>query len=309
MNYTVEWLNFRRADIVIVGCGPAGVQAAITAAKRGMKVLILGKPRGSSLNYARVDDYFGVLGPIEGVKLLEVGLKQVKSRNVEMVEEDVVELSRDGSMFKLKTESGVEIVADAVILAMGARRNRLNVRGEEKLMGKGVSYCAECDCGFFRGLNVAVVGDGSAAAYAALLMTNYASKVFLIAKRVDFSSRLLEELKSKSVTVIEGRRVVEILGEHRVEGILLDDGSRLDVHGVFVELGSRGVLELTSSLGLLPDASGYLKVDRRQATDVEGIFACGDLCGPPLSLAKSVGEGYVAAVSAFEYVRSKRGGN
>ncbi|MBS7618257.1 NAD(P)/FAD-dependent oxidoreductase [Candidatus Bathyarchaeota archaeon] len=298
----------RRVDIAIVGCGPAGIQAAITAVKRKMDVLLLGKPDGSSLKYAHIDDYFGVLGPIEGIKLLGIGLKQAESKNVEIIKEDVVELSRDGLTFKLKTESGIEIIADAVILAMGARRNRLNVKGEDKLVGRGVSYCAECDCSFFRGLNVAVVGDGSAAAYAALLMASYASKVFLIARRVEFSSRLFEELGSRGVIMVEGRRVVEILGERRVEGVLLDDGSRLDVQGVFIELGSRGVLELTSNVGLLPDASGYLKVDRHQATDIEGIFACGDLCGPPLSLAKSVGEGYVAAVSAFEYVRSKRGG-
>jgi thioredoxin reductase (NADPH) len=157
-------------------------------------------------------------------------------------------------------------------------------------------------------LDVAVVGDGSAAAYAALLMANYASKVFLIARRIGFSSRLFEELRSRGVIVVEGRRVVEISGEQRVEGVLLDDGSVVNVQGVFIELGSRGVLELTSNIGLLPDTSGYLKVGRGQTTDVEGVFACGDLCGPPLSLAKAVGEGYVAAVSAFEYVRSKRGG-
>lgn len=297
----------RIVDVAVVGCGPAGIQAAITAAKRKMNVLLLGKPDGSSLKYARIDDYFGVLGPIEGVKLLEIGLKQAESKNVEVIKEDVVELSREESTFKLKTESGVEITAYAVILAMGARRNKLNVKGEDRLLGRGISYCAECDCSFFKGLNVAVVGDGSAAAYAALLMVNYASKVFLIARRVEFSSRLFEELKSRGVIVIEGRKVVEILGERRVEGVLLDDGSRMDVQGVFIELGSRGVLELMLNVGLLPEASGYLKVDRRQSTDVEGIFACGDLCGPPLSLAKSVGEGYVAAVSAFEYVRSKRG--
>ncbi len=297
----------KRVDVAIVGCGPAGIQAAITAAKRGMRVLLLGRPEGSSLKYAHIDDYFGVLGPVEGVKLLEIGLKQAESKNVEILKEDVVELSRDGLAFKLKTESGIEVVTDAVILAMGARRNKLNVKGEGKLVGRGVSYCAECDCSFFRGLNVAVVGDGSAAAYAALLMANYASKVFLIARSVEFSSKLLEEIGSRGVIVIEGRRVVEILGERRVEGVLLDDGSRVDVQGVFVELGSRGVLELVSNVGLLPNASGYLNVDKSQATEIEGIFACGDLCGPPLSLAKSVGEGYVAAVSAFEYVKSKRG--
>jgi len=298
----------RRVDVAVIGCGPAGMQAAITAAKRKVNVLLIGKPSGSYLRYARIDDYFGVLGPIEGVKLLEIGLEQVKSKNVEVIEEDVLELHRDGDVFKLKTESGVEVLADAVILAMGARRNKLNVKGEDRLIGRGVSYCAECDCLFFKGLNVAVVGNGSAAAYAALLMTNYASKVSLIARKIEFSNRLLEELKNRGVVIVEGRRVVEILGEQKVEGVLLDDGSVMGVQGVFIELGSRGVLELTSSIGLLPDSSGYLKVDRSQMTDVEGVFACGDLCGPPLSLAKAVGEGYVAAVSAFEYVRSKRGG-
>jgi len=297
----------RRVDILVVGCGPAGLQAAITAAVRKMKVLVLGKPGKSALAHAHVSDYFGVVGPIDGSELIKNGLAQAKSKGVEVVEEDAVELSREDGLFKAKTEGGLTVLADAVILAMGARRERLGVEGEDRLLGRGVSYCAECDCGFFRGLNVAVVGDESAAASAALLLADYASKVWLISEKLMFSEFLLGNLRKKGVEILEGRRVREILGENRVEGIVLDDGSKLDVKGVFIELGSRGVLELAFHIGLLPDENGYLRVDRRQMTEVEGVYACGDLCGPPLSLAKAVGEGYVAGFSASNYVRSKRG--
>lgn len=297
----------KRVDILIVGCGPAGLQAAITAAVHRMSVLVVGKPGGSALAKAHIDNYFGVKGPVDGLRLLEVGLAQARSKGVEILGEDVVELGREDGLFKAKTEGGLTVLADAMVLAMGARRRRLGVKGERRLLGRGVSYCAECDGGFFRGLTVAVVGGESAAAYAALLLSGYASKVWLIAEKVGFSSRLLEELRESRVEILEGRRVLEILGEDKVEGVLLDDDRRLDVQGVFIELGSRGVLELAMGVGLIPDEKGYVKVDRKQATDVEGVYACGDLCGPPLSLAKAVGEGYVAGASASSYVRAKKG--
>ncbi|MCS4541111.1 MAG: FAD-dependent oxidoreductase [Euryarchaeota archaeon] len=289
-------------DILIIGSGPAGIQAAIYAARRKVDVIILGKLENSSLAKAHVENYFGISGPIVGIDLLRVGKEQAEKFGAKFIEEDALHLERKDDKFIVKTEGGKEVESKAVIFAMGVSRKKLGVKGEQQFQGRGVSYCAECDCGFFKGKKVAVIGDGSAAASSAILLAKYASKVYLISKKLSTSEHLQDELKVGNIEIIEGKRISEIYGNSAVGGIKLD-GSSLEVEGVFIELGSKGVIELAVNVGLLPDPRGYIHVNEEQKTSVLGIFACGDICGPPLQLAKAVGEGCIAGIEAAEYVK------
>lgn len=289
-------------DILIIGSGPAGIQAAIYAARRKVDVIVLGKLENSSLAKAHVENYFGISGPIVGIDLLKVGKEQAEKFGAKFIEEDALHLERKDDKFIVKTEGGKEIESKAVIFAMGVSRKKLGVKGEQRFQGRGVSYCAECDCGFFKGKKVAVIGDGSAAASSAILLAKYASKVYLISKKLSTSEHLQDELKVGNIEIIEGKRISEIYGNSAVSGIKLD-GSSLEVEGVFIELGSKGVIELAVNVGLLPDPRGYIHVNEEQKTPVLGIFACGDICGSPLQLAKAVGEGCIAGIEAAEYVK------
>jgi len=192
-----------------------------------------------------------------------------------------------------------------LVIATGTTRNRLGAPGEKELLGRGVSYCVDCDGGFFRGEDVVVVGGQSAAAGGALTLLSLARTVHLVAERLDVSPALKTKLAESGAIIHEGVTVKAIEGENQVTGLTLSDGTTLPVAGVFIELGAKGVLELAATLGLnLDESMKYLEVDRKQATNVPGVFAAGDITGPPLQMAKAVGEGCVAGISAATYAKN-----
>jgi len=171
-----------------------------------------------------------------------------------------------------------------------------------------VSYCVDCDGGFFRNEPVAVVGNESAAASGALTMVFYASDVHLVYEHLEISETMLNQVKESTITLHEGRKVTEIIGGKLVEGVLLDNGTRVDVKGVFIELGAKGAIELASELGVAMDveAPQYIATDKKQRTNIAGVFAAGDICGLPWQLAKAVGEGCVAGLEAAAYAKKLR---
>ena len=291
-------------DVVIIGSGPAGLQAAIHAARRKVSVLVLGRLHKSSAHRAHIENYCCIDGE-HGAELLNQARSKAEESGANFTEEDVIEISRRDDGFMVKTESNKEILAKAIILAMGISRNRLGVKGEKRFLGKGISYCVDCDGGFYRGEPVAVVGSGTGAVTGALTMLFYASEVFLICDKLDVSQYLINRLKDSSVKIIEGKKVVEILGDDSVTGVALDDGTHLEVRGVFIELGAKGAIELVGNLGVALDSETmkYISTKKKQETNIPGIYAAGDICGPPWQVAKAIGEGCVAGLEAASYAK------
>ena len=163
---------------------------------------------------------------------------------------------------------------------MGIRRAKLNVPGEKDFLGRGVSYCASCDAGFFRNRAVAVIGEESEAAESAILLSEYASQVYWVHRELKVSPRMLEKVAGKNVTMVPGDPA-RIVGEGSVTGLELKDGQRLDVQGVFITLGAKGSMDLALELGILPDPSGKISVDENCRTEMEMVYACGDVTGSP----------------------------
>jgi thioredoxin reductase (NADPH) len=290
-------------DLVILGSGPAGLQAAIHAARRKVSVLILGKQTKSSLYHAHVENFCCIFN-IAGGDMLRVGLEQALRFGSEIWEEDVLKVLQDGNLFKIKTESGRMVQCKSLIIATGAHRNRLGVPGEKQLLGRGVSYCVECDANFFKGQDVAVVGGESAAVGGALTLLHDSKSVHLICEKLDVVDVLREEIKNSEAIIHEGAKIKEIKGKNEVEELVLEDGTRISVSGVFIELGAKGVMELATNLGiLLDDEAKYIRTDKKQQTNVPGVFAAGDICGPPWQMAKAVGEGCVAGLEAASYAK------
>ncbi|HIE32812.1 MAG TPA: thioredoxin reductase, partial [Thermodesulfobacteriaceae bacterium] len=234
-------------------------------------------------------------------------LAQILRFGAEHVPEDVVSLETTDEGFKVVSESGSEILAGAIILALGVTRRKKKIKGEAELVGKGVSYCVDCDGFFFRGEPVAVVGEGSAAVHGALTLSRIASEVYLVAEKLGVTEALEHELLQSSVKWIR-TQAEEVLGEGAVSGLRLSDGTVLQVKGVFFEEGAKGALELATALGVAldPENMRYIQVDRRQATNVPGVFAAGDVTGPPFQVAKAVGEGCIAALSAADFLSEKK---
>jgi thioredoxin reductase (NADPH) len=294
-------------DVIILGSGPAGLQAAIHAARAKVSVLVMGKPSKSSLHKAHIENYC-CMERTAGEDLLQQGIKQAETAGANFMYEDVLKVSQEDQWFIIQNESGEDLRCRALIMAMGISRNKLRVPGEKELLGRGVSYCVDCDGGFFRGEPVAVVGNESAAASGALTMTFDASDVHLGCDQLEISEVLAHQLGESEVTIQEGRKVREIIGQEQVEGLLLDNGTHLNVKGVFIELGAKGAIELASALGVAmnPDSPQYIATDKKQKTNIDGLFAAGDICGLPWQLAKAVGEGCVAGLEAAAYAKQFR---
>jgi thioredoxin reductase (NADPH) len=267
----------------------------------------MGKPAKSSLHRAHIENYC-CMERTAGEDLLQQGIQQAEAAGTSFMHEDVLKVSQEDQWLVVQNESGEDLRCRAVILAMGISRNKLRVPGEKELLGRGVSYCVDCDGGFFRGEPVTVVGNESAAASGALTMTFYASQVHLVCDQLEISEALAYQLSESEITIHEARKVTEITGQEQVEGVLLDNGSRLDVKGVFIELGAKGAIELASELGVAMDTDSpqFIATDKKQRTNIAGVLAAGDICGLPWQLAKAVGEGCVAGLEAAAYAKQFR---
>ncbi|MCE5296078.1 MAG: NAD(P)/FAD-dependent oxidoreductase [Euryarchaeota archaeon] len=291
-------------DVVIIGSGVAGLQAAIHAARKKVKVAVIGKIEASALSKAHIENYLGI-ETSDGSKLLETGAKQARHYGAELFPEEVISVEMSEGGFIVKTDGMKDLACKALIIASGISRNKLNVEGEKEFYGLGVSYCANCDCHFFKKKKVAIVGNGSNAAVAALLLKDYADKVYWVAKAVTASKELMEMVEVSSIEIISPAWPAKIVGENVVKGIVLKDGKVIDVDGVFIELGAKGAADLAIELGIIADESGSIKVDRECRTETEGVFACGDITGQPWQMAKAVGEGCVAGLNAASFARKE----
>jgi thioredoxin reductase (NADPH) len=194
---------------------------------------------------------------------------------------------------------------------MGISRNRLGVKGEKTFTGRGISYCVDCDAGFYKGETVAIVGGESAAITGALTLMFYAKDVHLICERLEVAEYLVEKVKKSSIYVHENRKVAEIVGEESVKGVTLDDGTNIDVSGIFIELGAKDATALGSNLGVALDRETmqYILANKKQETNTPGVYAAGDICGTLWQVAKAIGEGCIAGLETAAYAKNFQSSN
>ena len=293
-------------DVVILGLGPAGLQAAVHAARRKASVLLLGEIEKSSLFTAHIENYFSLFN-LSGEEMLQRGIAQAQGFGAEILQENVIGIAPAGDRFQVRTEGGRRIDGWSLILATGSKRNRLGVPGEKEFLGKGVSYCVDCDGLFFSGADVCLIGSESAAVDGALTLVKSARTVHLVYDTLKVAEALKRDLLASSVILHENRRIEAIEGDAAVESVRLDDGTHLAVQGVFIELGAKGVLEIALNLGVrLDDEMKYIRANKQQETSVPGIFAAGDICGMPWQMAKAVGEGCIAGIGAAVWAKSRK---
>ena len=292
------------ADVVIIGSGPAGVQAAIHASRRKVSVLVAGKAAASAAAGTEMDNYFGT-GRVSGDAVIAEGMRQAESTGAVFLGQNVISASRDGDAFRLGLEDGTVVTARSVIIATGISRKKLGIPGEKELFGKGVSYCAVCDCNFYRGRRAVIVGNESEAAVSAEMMTGYASETSWVAWDVQANPALVAKAEAAGVRMYRSKPKA-ILGEGKVESLELEDGTLIPTDGVFIELGARSSADLAMDLDVMPEMDDTIKVDCDCATGVPGVYACGDVTGRPWQVAKAVGQGCVAGTNAATYAKGER---
>lgn len=299
-------------DLIIIGSGPAGLSAAIYGKRAALNLLVLEKnpmSGGQVLNTYEVDNYLGMPG-MDGFDMGMHFREHADKLGVEFMEAAALSIEDKGESKLVHTDGG-DLETRALILATGAVHASLGVPGEERLGGRGVSYCATCDGAFFRGKTVAVVGGGDVALEDAIYLSRTCEKVVLIHRRDELrgAAILQQELESKpNVEILYSHVVEEIQGKDEVEGVLVrnlksGEAFMLPVAGVFVAVGIRPGTELVREL-VSCDESGYVMADEDCVTDMPGLFAAGDVRRKPLrQIATAVADGANAAVSAGNYCR------
>ncbi|MFW5746531.1 MAG: NAD(P)/FAD-dependent oxidoreductase [Nanoarchaeota archaeon] len=297
-------------DIIIIGAGPAGLTAAIYAARYKLDVAVLTKEVGGMAATAhKVCNYPGFTS-ISGFELMQKMADQAEALEVPILHESVVKVSRqkDGT-FVVSTAAHKQHHARKVIFTGGTERRKLDIPGEKELLGKGVSYCATCDGGFFRDKKVAVIGGSDAALTAALLLSEYATAVTIIYRKDRFfraepSWVDLVEKDDKITTVFE-QEVEEIMGEDRVTGVRLTSGDELAVDGVFIEIGSVPNLRILHEIDVEVDGN-YIVTDEHRETATHGLYAAGDVIKQPFKqIVTAAAHGAVAAFSAYQALKKE----
>jgi alkyl hydroperoxide reductase subunit F len=298
-------------DLIIIGGGPAGMTAAVYAARKRMDALFLSKDIGGQAMWAtKVENYMGYQY-IEGFELMQKFEEQVKQFPLEQkIGEEVVALSRLDTGFEVKTANGDSYQAKAVIVATGKRPRPLNVPGEEQLIGRGVTYCAVCDGPLFTGQKVAVIGGGNSALEAADDMVKIAEHVYLVSLTTLTGSQILIDrvVDSPNLTVFKEHEVIAIEGESRVEDIVISDlksgeEKRLKVGGIFIEIGLLPNSEITGRITKLNDL-GEVEINCANETVVPGLFAAGDVTNVvEKQIVVAAGEGAKATLQAHKYIQ------
>ena len=300
----------RECDVLVIGCGPAGLSASQYAARAGYRVIATDAlaPGGQLLYIDEIENYPGS-GKMNGYALAEALEKQAVSFGVEIEYMEITSVEKDGDTFTARS-SDDEIKAKAVIYAAGARHRHLGCQGEEEYQGKGVSYCATCDGPFFRGLDVVVVGGGDTALTDALYLSKICSSVTLVHRRTEFRGQkaLSDRVRAKENIRLElGRNIVSVNGDgKKVTSVTLDDGRTIEASALFVFVG---IIPNTEAIADLVELSGgFVVTDGSMRTSLPGFFAAGDVRTTPFrQVVTAAGDGALAAHAADGYIQGLNG--
>jgi thioredoxin reductase (NADPH) len=302
-------------DVIIIGSGPAGYAAGIYATRFGMKTLLVGKEPGGQTNEAyEIDNYPGFVS-ISGIELMTKFKDQAEFLGVEILSfSEVTVIEKSGRKFRVRTADGKSFEGKSLIIAMGSRKRKLGIPGEERFGGKGVAYCATCDAAFYKDKTVAVTGGGNAAVKSALLLAEHAKKVYMVYRKEKKDMRAMpfwikKAEKNKKIELIFRAKPKEIRGSDKVEEVIFEqDGEdlRLEMDGLFVEIGWVPETSLAANLGVALDRKGKIKVKNDMSTNVKGVFASGDITSGSNNMEQIINacsEGAIAAESAYNYVK------
>lgn len=300
-------------DLIIVGAGPAGLTAAIYAARKGLNTLVLSSDIGGQIAKAAFVENFPGFLEISGVELAQKMFEQARNQGAEIIFEEVIKINAQKNKFEVKTQLN-KYHSKAIILAYGKTPRKLGAKNEDLFLGKGVSYCATCDMPLFKNKIIAVIGGGNSTFDAAIYGSSIAKKVYLIHRREEFRAdkKLVEKAKKlKNIEFVLNSVVREIKGEKFVNSILIENTktkeiSEIPVDGVFVEIGYEVKTDMVAHLVKL-DEFKQIIVDKNCATSHPGIFAAGDITNTLFKQAVvAAGEGCKAALSAYNWLKGTK---
>ena len=284
-------------DVIIIGGGPAGISAGLYTQRANKKTLIIYQESTSLQKATKIENYYGFEDGISGSNLYKTGIKQAQNIGIKTLKEEVIRVGIIEEGFEVVTDKNIYF-AKAIIIAIGTKKNKTNIKGVKELEGKGVSYCAICDGFFYKNRNVAVIGSGSYALSETNDLINIANKITILT-----NGEKAPEFRADNVEVVD-KKIEEISGENRVKEVRFTDGTTLETDGVFIAQGTAGSIELAKKIGLMTNGDKIV-VDQNMQTNINGIYACGDCTGGLLQVSKAVYEGTVAGLEVNKYLKEK----
>ena len=302
-------------DCIIAGSGPAGLTAAIYAARSNLNVLVVaGVEAGGQLIWTTdVEDFPGFPEGVQGPDLVGLFRKQAERLGAKFVSSDITEVNLGQRPFEVKVGQD-SYLGKTLILATGASAKWLGIESEQKLRGKGVSACAVCDGAFFKGKELAVVGGGDSALREAIFLTKYATKVYLVHRRGELRAfKALQDrvLANENIEPVWNSEVVEVLGENKVEGLKIKNNQTgeektLNVGGVFIAIGHKPNTDFLKGQIEL-DKTGYIVLKGNSKTSIEGVFAAGDVHDWKYQQAvTAAGAGCMAALEVEDFLEEEK---
>lgn len=293
-------------DSIIVGKGPAGIQAALYVKRANLNVLVIGKDGGSLEKAEKVENFYGQESIISGKELINKGILQVEKIGVQVLTDEVVGIEffegqdanheNYGLLFKVKTLKN-EYIAKTVIIATGANRRAPLIKGVKKFEGHGVSYCAVCDGFFYRNKEVVVIGNGDYA-------ISEVEALLPVTDKITILTNGKEEVltRNKNVTC-NTKKIAEVTGDKKVEKVIFKDNTEMNVSGIFIAEGIATSLDFAKRLGAEIEENKILVDNRTMQTSISGVFAAGDCTGEVYQISKAVYEGMKAALGVIRYIK------
>ena len=288
-----------KLDAIIIGQGPAGIQAALYLKRGNINPLIIAKDIGASEKAHKIDNFYALPG-ISGVDLIQTGIKQAKDLGIEFLDDEVTSIAYLGESFIVETSSQ-KFEAKTVLMATGAHRNIPRIRRIRNFEGKGISYCAVCDAYFFRDKKLAVLGAGKYAESEVKILREITDKLTVFTNGEEITGDFPQDI------VINTERIKSVYGSDRLEGLEFRDGSTEEIEGLFVAIGMASSVDLAQKIGVQVDA-GRVIVDGNMSSSIPGLYAAGDCTPGVQQIAKAVGDGCVAGMSMVDYLRNKKRG-
>lgn len=282
-------------DCIIIGNGPAGISASLYVRRAGLNCAVIGKDGGALLKTDKIENYYGFVEPISGEELINNGINQAKRLGVEIINEEVLGVEYV-EYFTVKTNKN-NYKAMSVILATGASRKVPSINGIKDFEGKGISYCATCDGFFYKGKDIAVLGDGEYA-------LDEIQHLLPIAKSIVMLTNGKPALENRGLELeVNEKEISGFQGEKALNKVVFKDDSTLEVSGVFVAEGTASSVDFAKRIGAMIE-DNHIVVDGNMKTTIDGLYAAGDCVGGFAQISKAVYEGAIAGTQVIKYVRN-----
>lgn len=281
-------------DVIVIGAGPAGISAALYAKRAGKNVLVLYYGESNLEKTSVIQNYYGFEDGISAKKLYADGIKQAQNIGIDVIRDEVVNIEKNENEFCVLSVDN-KYLSKTLIISTGNKKNKPNIENLSNYEGKGVSYCATCDGFFYRNKNVAVIGSGNYAITEAKYLKNIVESVTIL---TDGEEVHIDDFETNT------KKLRRIYGENAVEGVEFEDGTKLHFDGFFIALGEAGAFDFSKQMGIFTKGENII-VNEEMETNIEGLYACGDVTGGLLQICKAVYEGAKAGINSAKYLNEK----